>query len=837
MLKLGSLDPRALQCFGVTGLLGADCQVYYSSLFSLKHVGKVSDLLAARLRGSTLDELRLRTLLLFGAFEACRAQRQGEPVTVECGIDEEKIAIGVAFTLPREKALDLAQLEGRVAAGKPDGEFEKLLLDLHRHSDQLVLRAQEAQGRYEIVSLLMLPAKAAASEGELPVAGSRPMQVIRIEGEGEAAPEASEYTELGDLDYPKLLEEDDQAVLKAGKRRKAESKKVKGAPSEPESVRKVKGGAQDADEAILVSGDGSEGGDEDSITVQGGQDADESAGAEQKKKKASKKKSFFSKILGKNKTESDVEEKQNVSSDPELELLEQTISGKDAPSDNPAVHLKGDKGKAESGTYVVHGDPIVDAGAGAKQIKGAASKAEGDGAVASEKSKAESKERHLDDLERRRYEVKIRELETKVAALQRGLESGTKSDSAKDTQASDAVVVPGSSPDSAQSAEAAPGQGIKKLFGKVWPFKKKIEPAPETDSTFQVIDDPSTGAVKKKTKSAKAALNEGVEDASDEPIEDAAANSLLQEIRGGHFDQLVSRVQKESADIKNELTSAKAKQWIDGFMGELIAEKARLHEMAKKLNASIRQKENEYKKRQAEIQSEVKTRDDLIRQKSYALGKSKEQLMQLTTELNNLKANSKMNGADGIVKQKLNHVQKMLSSAKDENAVLNKKLEDLKTQLTVAQQQAKARVSTQSELAGLQAKLDRAQRQAEEFKRTNQQLADQLNEAKRDRGSSGASVDDLKKRLEAAVKIMNVNKKENDRLTSKLDEMRREEMKLKMELARAQTELKAAKAAKASALKPGAAKPGAGARPAAAKPGVPVAGTGGGSKGNPPKAA
>ena len=47
MAKLGKLSTRSPDSFGVVGLLGDDCKIYYDSIFSARHIGRVSDLLTA----------------------------------------------------------------------------------------------------------------------------------------------------------------------------------------------------------------------------------------------------------------------------------------------------------------------------------------------------------------------------------------------------------------------------------------------------------------------------------------------------------------------------------------------------------------------------------------------------------------------------------------------------------------------------------------------------------------------------------------------------------------------------------------------------------------------
>src|SRR3989338_3409983 len=109
MVKLGKTPPRSVKSFGVAGLLAEDCHVFYVSLFSTKHAGRVSDLLAARLAPSGGDQLKLGMAGVLNLFDADRTHLSGaawvddpskvltEPIVVECGVDAEKVAVAVAF--------------------------------------------------------------------------------------------------------------------------------------------------------------------------------------------------------------------------------------------------------------------------------------------------------------------------------------------------------------------------------------------------------------------------------------------------------------------------------------------------------------------------------------------------------------------------------------------------------------------------------------------------------------------------------------------------------------------------------------------------------------------
>jgi hypothetical protein len=308
------------------------------------------------------------------------------------------------------------------------------------------------------------------------------------------------------------------------------------------------------------------------------------------------------------------------------------------------------------------------------------------------------------------------------------------------------------------------------------------------------------------------------------------AQKLTAEIETG-IEKTVTKAQGEANDVKKEMGSTRAKRWVDGLMSELVAEKARLAEASKALNTSIRQKEIEFRTKETILTEELKRRDDLIRQKTNALNRLKDQLSQAAMSAERLKASKGGAGDDAHYKQKYGLVQKMLNSAKEENAELTEKIEDLKNQLMSAQlSSSKRQGPSMTDFSALQAKYERSLRQADEFKKTNQQLLDKLAEAKKERVQGGA--EDTKKRLEAAMKMATNYQRDSEKLQVRVEEMQREHMRLQAELNKAQHELKSArvgaKAGAAPAEGAATAKPAAGmaaSKPAAsklagAKPGV-----------------
>jgi len=141
---------------------------------------------------------------------------------------------------------------------------------------------------------------------------------------------------------------------------------------------------------------------------------------------------------------------------------------------------------------------------------------------------------------------------------------------------------------------------------------------------------------------------------------------------------------------------------------------------------------------------------------------------------------------------------------------------------------AKNKGPTYDEYTAMKTRCDRAERQSEEFKKANQNLMEKLNDSKKDRGTNNAALEDLKKRLEAAMNLATTSKRDAERFATRAEALQKEEMRLRIELGKALEEIKKLKIAKAQA--------------ALARPGVislnqptppagrPAGGTGGGFK-------
>jgi hypothetical protein len=700
MYKFGKNPPRALESFGVAGLLDENCQILYESAFSTRHLGRVSDLVSARLRRSGCDELRLRALLLFSIFEAYRGEAKpraagatedeplAEPMVIECGIDSEKIAVGVSFTRPE---------------GAPQLEFEKLLGALHSQSDRVVVRTQDDIRRVEIVALLGLPGKIKA-EKERP-----PIEIVPL-SKAASPPKASSYTELGDLDYPALLREDGPGKsLEGSPLGEIMAKGIREPTELLEALRARAQAGQSLSDLVRVSGTTQKLGESERILVKG------------------------------------------------------TGSGS-------------------------QGQLRVGGAAGAPAMDGAAAQA---------------------------YLAKIDELERRLAAAELAAASRPDADAAVAEAMGSAELSPDAvtteETEEAEEEEKPKGLGGlfgRKLFKKVWPFKKaaaeddeEAEAAGETEEAEETEAAPAAAAAKPFGR----IIVKGEEPEAFDPAKIAAAstanpegvaNNFMVEIQSGRLDRTLSKAQKEAVEIKKDINSSRAKRWMDGLMSELVQEKARLHDMAKKLNTTIRQKELDFRTKESTMLEELRRRDEMLRQKNTALNRTKDQVSQLNLTLERVKAQAATSTDDAHYKGKYQLSQKLFASTKEENMVLKSRVEELKTQLANTQLQAAKRAGQANlqEMSLLQAKAERAVRQFEEAKRMNVELATRLNEANKKQGAAAAPVEDARRRLENSTKQLAQTQRENESLQLRLDEMHREEQRLRKELELAKQELAQRKA-------------------------------------------
>jgi hypothetical protein len=695
MYKFGKIPPREIESSGVAGLLSKDCHVFYDTLFNPNAIGRVSDLLSARLKVERLDDLGLRALLLFSFYEAYRTQSQGGylngSLVLECGMDEEKVAIGISFTSKDQALFKTDGLAERLAQSKPGNEFENVLWMIYLSSDHAVLRINAALGRIEVISLLAIPEKMEKPE-------KQPLTIIDLKAHKEPV-EAKEYTQLADLDFNELLNR------KGG----GDSTERKLPSSGVVLAQKFSSTAQ--------SNSSSE-----KVTISAGQKPDDQGSGDVR------------------------------------------VSG--AGNESTGSALKED-------FIVVKGGKAVDVGS--TDIM-RVSHPSGQHLVAQE------------------------EQSNKAAAFH---------------------VAAGKNLDAQQTeSPAVDKQGfassVQAVFGKVWPFRKKVEAensantqgsqASHANGTGQVADVAHAPEAAKPT-TAKSDQNIEVSAAGDEINHPAAvdipefddndlkgmAGYLSSSFSSGSFGKLVENAHQFARDVKKEPADSPVRRWVESFAQDIIAEKIRLVEVSKKFTKSIRQKELELTHREQQFAEDLRRKDEAIHQKNAALNHAKEQLTQLSSQITRLKA-GKGPGEEGNFEQKYHLSQRMISSLRDENAKLAAKLEESKAQASGAQKAADS--SAQVELANIKSKYDQMVRQNMQLKGVNEQLTRRIQQVsakneKNDRGA--ANSEELKKKLEIAIKLSDHQKKELEALKARMELANKEQTRLTREVHKKELELKNAK--------------------------------------------
>lgn len=682
MMNFGNI--RSLKTLGVSGALSESCEVLYSSVFNTRHLGQIADLLVARLRGMGSDELRFRMALTMAVFEAYKGQTTektatsfnlSDPLHLECGFDDEKIALAITYGFAEGSDVDFAKLSEKVQSGNVQGYFETLLAELHKYSHRLVIKYFKSISKVEILCLFALDGKI----DQAVISEKGPLEVI-TEDDTEEALKAASYLELGDIDYVSLLK--DPKVDET---------------EEDESVQTFAASAVEMEENILVKGK---------------KDPNQQA-----------------KIIISGTTDKRKDEKITIK------------SGKTELLDNEKITIKSEE--------------TVDS----EEVEEITIKRDTSGDLV-DRTVLKVSEGSSKDVEA--YKDKVFQLEQKIKEMERQ-QGGSKQSGSKQQPPSGGLV----------------GGLFKKVFSRTQEVEEEVEEdvEDETDS-----EEEETTSETSPTPTPAPAPETPAEPSAVE----AEAASLMVEIQQGALSHTLNKAQEESAEIQSELKSSKAKRWVDGLMTDLVQERAKLQDMARKVNLSIRKKEHEFRSKEMVLQDEIRRRDEMIRQKTNTLNRTKEQVAQMTQALERVKLTAHSSQDDAGARQKLDITKKVLDKTKEENTRLNDKVEELKNQVAILQMKHAKKQPEKGELTVMQATIERQGKQIEEFKKANGQLVEKFEKAKKEKYTEkDTNTEELKKRLEGAMKLVTTSKKENEKLLLKVEELQREEIRLKMELNRA----------------------------------------------------
>ena len=205
------LAPSSGSSFGIADSLDRSTPIYHTVLYNTVHSGRVADVITAFL-GSSLQsnprqEFRLRNLINLALFESYFSQFLMQksdltnPTILECGLDFQRLAIGLSFILNAENNLNLTGLEERLKQNAPNGPFEDVLIQILHHSDLFMIKYYPLSRRIELNATLL---------NEVPEPGSQSnsgtFELVVFGGDVQpTVPADRAYVDLGDLKYPKFL--------------------------------------------------------------------------------------------------------------------------------------------------------------------------------------------------------------------------------------------------------------------------------------------------------------------------------------------------------------------------------------------------------------------------------------------------------------------------------------------------------------------------------------------------------------------------------------------------------------------------------------------------------
>ena len=228
---------RSVNSFGVAGLLEQNCDIFYTNDLRARNIGRVSDLVSAKLRESSVDELRIRALLVYGVFQsyavrglAYHHDEQVPPISLEVGLDQMNVAIAMTYHWDSDPVPNWAGLSERIDSGKSESPFEKILEYVTRQSSAVIVRYEAKERRIEIVSILNRT-NSDAKEAST---------VVAVDSETASFQEVTNYVELGDLNFSKLLRNpvaDDAVSIKGTTSAEEESVRVISGSKEAEDTR------------------------------------------------------------------------------------------------------------------------------------------------------------------------------------------------------------------------------------------------------------------------------------------------------------------------------------------------------------------------------------------------------------------------------------------------------------------------------------------------------------------------------------------------------------------------------------------------------------------------
>jgi len=233
---------------------------------------------------------------------------------------------------------------------------------------------------------------------------------------------------------------------------------------------------------------------------------------------------------------------------------------------------------------------------------------------------------------------------------------------------------------------------------------------------------------------------------------------------------------------------ARGKRVAEGMMTEVMAEKARLAEAQREMELQFKQKELDFRRRLDTAAREIKDREDEIRNRDAQITKLKEQAGNAIKAAERMKGEAETASLEAGFRQRYQTAERVVQTLRTDNLKLERQLEELKAQEASAAATAKLKEREAVEAQSLREQAARLQKQVDELRRQNQQVQEK---ASRHAGpSSTAVVEELRRKMDASVRVAANHRKEAEAIRGKMELLRKEEARLRLEVGRLQAELK-----------------------------------------------
>ncbi len=224
------------------------------------------------------------------------------------------------------------------------------------------------------------------------------------------------------------------------------------------------------------------------------------------------------------------------------------------------------------------------------------------------------------------------------------------------------------------------------------------------------------------------------------------------------------------------MKTSRAKEMLDGLMGELTVQKSQLREASRLMQLNMAKRELAIKSERQSMQEMLRKNELVIRQKESALAVTKEQLNTVSAHLDRARAGATSQNNESPLKKKYDKAVEEAQRLTFENEALKKKLDLIR--LNGAGTREKS--TLQIELGTLKEKYTRTLRQMEELKRQNNSIMGRVQQ-ERTQQTAGQS-DAARIKLEQAVRLANERKIEVDHQRERLTKMEQEDLRQKRKI-------------------------------------------------------